>query len=128
MTPRRRDESRLPRALLCHTGTGQSLARGSLVRDYGVAQWSSIGLAVGLTGAQIDACTFNKPSLGSKLGAIIEVKVHECGVNETEKSLLTACQRIPQPIIGSVLQYMESGSSAMSHHETRRVWKVSMAG
>ena len=34
VTLRRRDESRLPRALLCHTGTGQSLARGSLVRDY----------------------------------------------------------------------------------------------
>ena len=30
---RRRDESRLPRALLCHTGTGQSLARGSLVYE-----------------------------------------------------------------------------------------------
>ena len=73
---------------------------------------------MGLTGAQIDACTFNKPSLGSKLEAIIEVKVCECGVKETEKSLLTACQRIPQSIIGSVLQYMESGSSAMSHHKS----------
>ena len=34
VTSRRRDESRLPRAFLCHTGTGQSLARGSLVRGY----------------------------------------------------------------------------------------------
>ena len=42
MTSRRRDESRLPRALLCHTGTGQSLARGSLVRDY----WPILALAV----------------------------------------------------------------------------------
>ena len=71
-----------------------------------------------MTGAQIDACTSDKPSHGSKLQAIIDRKVRECGVKETEKSFLTACQRIPQPIIGSVLQYMESGSSAMSHHES----------
>ena len=81
---------------------------------YGVAQWFSIGLAVGLTGPQIEACTFNKPSLGSKLEAIIELKVRECGVEESEKSLLNACERIPQPIVGSVLEYIESGSSGIS--------------
>ena len=66
-------------------------------------KWCSIGLAVGLTGVQIDACTFNKPSLGSKLEAKIELKIRECCVKESEKFLLNACERIPQPIVGSVL-------------------------
>ena len=66
---------------------------------------------MGYTSSQIEACTFDKPSPASKLQAVIELKVHEYGVNETEKSLLTACEKIPQPIIASVLRYIESGST-----------------
>ena len=88
------------------------------VLKLGVAQWHSIGLQMGLTGPQIKACTFDIPSLGSKLEALIEVKIRECGVEETEKCLLSACERIPEPIIGSVLDYIKSGSSGMSPHES----------
>ena len=87
------------------------------VLKYGVAQWSSIGLAMGMTAPQVDACTFNKPSLGSKLEAIIELKVRKCGVKETEECLLTACKKIPQPIIGYVLEYIRRGSSGWSEGE-----------
>ena len=85
---------------------------------YGVAQWFSIALEMGFAGPQIKACTFDIPSLGSKLQAVIELKVREYGVKETEKSLLSACKRIPQPIIGSVLKYIESGSSGTSQRES----------
>ena len=66
----------------------------------------------------MEACTFNKPSLGSKLEAIIELKVRECGVKESEKSRLTAFERISQPIVGLVLKYIESGSGGISQHES----------
>ena len=88
------------------------------VLKLGVAQWHSIGLQMGLTGPQIKACTFDIPSLGSKLEALIEVKIRECGVKETEKCLLSACERIPEPIIGSVMDFIKSGSSGMSEHES----------
>ena len=87
------------------------------VLKYGVAQWYSIGLAIGITDAQIEACTFDKPSSGSKLQAIIEFKLHECGVKETERCLLSACEGIPQPIIGSVLKCIKRESSGMSQRE-----------
>ena len=87
------------------------------VLKYGVEQWYSIGLEMGFTGPQIKACTFDIPSHDSKLQAIIQQKVCECGVNETEKCVLAACEGIPQPIIGSVLEDIEGGSNGMSQHE-----------
>ena len=84
------------------------------VLEHGVGQWFSFGLEMGFTGSQIETCTSDKPLHGSKLQAIIELKVRECGVRETEKCLLTACERIPQPIIGSVVEYIEGGSSGMN--------------
>ena len=72
------------------------------VVSHGVAQWFSIGLEMGLTGPEIEACTFNKPSPASKLQAIIELKIQRCGIKETDKCLLTACERIPQSIIAAV--------------------------
>ena len=83
-----------------------------------VAQWHSIGLQMGLTGPQIKTCTFDIPSLGSKLEALIELKIRDCGVKETEKCLLSACERIPEPIIGSVMDFIKSGSSGISEHES----------
>ena len=88
------------------------------VLKLGVAQWHSIGLQMGLTGPQIKACTFDIPSLGSKLEALIELKIRECGVKETEKCLLCACERIPEPIIGSVMDFIKSGSSGITEHES----------
>ena len=96
------------------------------VLKYGVTQWFSIGLVIGFSGAQIDTCTFDKPSHSSKLQAIIELKVRECGVKETEECLLTACERIPQPIIGSVLGYIRIGGSGVSQHESVQGWFVSL--
>ena len=84
------------------------------VLEHGVGQWFSFGLEMGFTGSQIETCTSDKPLHGSKLQAIIELKVRECGVRETEKCLLTACERIPQPIVGSVLEYIERGLSHQS--------------
>ena len=83
------------------------------VLKFGVAQWYFIGLEMGFTDSQIMACTFTMPAHRSKLQAIIELKVRECGVKETEKRLLTACKRIPQPIIGAMLENIE-GDSGMS--------------
>ena len=80
------------------------------VLKYGVAQWSSIGLAMGFSYSQIEACTSDKPAPASKLEAIICLKARDCSIKETEECLLTACKSIPQPIIGSVREYMESGS------------------
>ena len=80
------------------------------VLKFGVTRWFSIGREMGFTGPQITACTFDIPELDSKLEAIIELKVRECGVEETEKCLLTACKRIHQPIIGAVLEDIESDS------------------
>ena len=88
------------------------------VLKHGGGQWFSIGLAMGFTGLEVEVCTSNKPSSGSKLQAVIEWKVRECGVKETEKCVLTACEGIPQPIIGSVLEYIERGSKGMSQHES----------
>ena len=88
------------------------------VLKLGVAQWHSIGLQMGLTGPQIKACTFDIPSLSSKLEALIELKIRECGVEETEKCLLSACERIPEPIIGSVMDFIKSRSSGMSEHKS----------
>ena len=85
------------------------------VLKHGGGQWFSIGLAMGFTGSEVEVCTSNKPSSGSKLQAVIEWKVRECGVKETEKCVLTACEGIPQLIIGSVLEYIERG---MSRHES----------
>ena len=45
------------------------------VVSHGVAQWFSIGLEMGLMGPEIEACTFDKPALGSKLQATIELKI-----------------------------------------------------
>ena len=72
--------------------------------SHDVAQWFSMGLEMGLTGPalKIEACTFDKPSPVSKLQAIIETKFRKCGFKETEKCLITACERIPQPIIAAV--------------------------
>ena len=86
------------------------------VLKHGGGQWFSIGLAMGFTGSEVEVCTADKPSSGSKLQAVI--KVRECGVKETEKCVLTACEGIPQPIIGSVLEYIERGSKGMSQHES----------
>jgi hypothetical protein len=69
------------------------------VLKYGADQWHSIGLQVGLRSPQIEACTVDKPSPASKLEAIIEFIVRERGVKEAEKSLLTECERIPEPIM-----------------------------
>jgi hypothetical protein len=74
----------------------------------GVAQWHSIGLQLGLTGSQINSYTSNIPELSSKLEALIELKIRECGEEETEKLLTSACERIPQPIIGSVNDFIKS--------------------
>ena len=88
------------------------------VLKHGVGQWFSIGLEMEFTGSQIEAYTSNKPTHGSKLQALIELKLRECSVRETEKCLLTACEKIPQPIIGSVLQYIERESSEVSQHDS----------
>ena len=76
------------------------------VLKYGSTQWYSIGLKMGFTDPQIKACTHDMPSLSSKLEAIIEMKVRECGAQATGECVLSACERIPQPIIGSVLDEM----------------------
>ena len=73
---------------------------------------------MGLTGPEIKACTFDIPSLGSKLEALIELKIRDYGVKETGKCLLSACERIPEPIIGSVMEFINSRSSGMSEHES----------
>ena len=80
------------------------------VMKYGVSEWHSIGLEMGFTDSQIKASTFEIPSLGSKLQAILVRKIHECGVGKAEERLLNACKRIPLPIIGSVLDYVRRGS------------------
>ena len=85
------------------------------VLKYGVAQWSSIGLAMGLSYSEIGACTDNKPAPSSKLEAIIAQQVHKCGIKQTEQCLLSACEKIPQPIIGAVKEYIRSGRSGLSH-------------
>jgi hypothetical protein len=77
------------------------------VLRYGVDQWSSIGLAMGFTGAQITAYTAERPAAASKLEELIERKCHECGIKETEEILRAACEKIPQPIIGAVNSYLE---------------------
>jgi hypothetical protein len=82
------------------------------VLKYGVDQWSAIGLAVGLTGPGIEACTHHRPSLSSKLDAIIELLERERGVKEAEKALLRACKVIPNPIYGSVLYFVEEGEQS----------------
>jgi hypothetical protein len=61
-----------------------------------------------LTGSQIDTYTYNIPSLASKLEALIELKIRDCGEKETEKLLMSASERIPQPIIGSVEDFIKS--------------------
>ena len=87
------------------------------VLKYGVGQWYSIGLEMGFTGPQIEAYTFEIPSPDSKLQAVIERKIREYGVKETEKCLFAACERIPQPVIGAVKGYLERESSIMSQRE-----------
>jgi hypothetical protein len=77
------------------------------VLKYGVSQWCEIGLEVGLTSDQINNCTSDKPSHASKLEAIIQLILREKSVNKAERSLLTACENIPQPVIGSVLDYIQ---------------------
>jgi hypothetical protein len=84
------------------------------VLKYGVCQWYSIGLELGFTGPQIEACTFEIPSPGSKLQALIERKSRECGMMETKKCLLSACEKIPQPVSGAVKRYLE-GELVSSH-------------
>jgi hypothetical protein len=79
------------------------------VLKYGATQWSSIGVALGLTGSQIQSCTADKVSPGSKLEALIGLKVDTCGIKEAEKCLLTASGRLPRPIIDSVLEYVSGG-------------------
>jgi hypothetical protein len=76
------------------------------VLKFGVDQWSSIGLAMGMTGPEVNACTDNKPAHGSKLEAIIELKVRYWGFKETEECLLRACKTIPNPIIGAVEEFI----------------------
>ena len=88
------------------------------VLKYGVEQWYSIGLEIEFTDSHIRACTFDIPSLDSKLQAIIVKKVRECGVKETETCLLAACEGIPQPIIGTVREDIQRGRSGMSQHES----------
>ena len=92
------------------------------VFKFGVGQWHSIGLRMGMTGPQIKACTFDIPSLGSKLETLIELKIRDCGVKETEKFLLAACERIPEPIIGSVLEFIKSGMSECETVEGECGW------
>ena len=87
------------------------------VVKYGVEQWYSIGLVMGLADPQIKSCTFDIPSPDSKLQALIMHRVLECGVKETEKCLLTACQKIPRPIIGAVLEHLERVGNGMSQQE-----------
>ena len=72
--------------------------------SHDVAQWFSMGLEMGLTGPglEIEVCTFDKPSPVSKLQVIIETKFRKFGFKEKERYLLTACERIPQPIIAAV--------------------------
>ena len=79
-----------------------------------MAQWFSIGLQLGFTAAQINSFTFDKPSLSSKLEAIIHQKIDQSDVKETERSLLIACTRIPQPIIGAVWEYIDKETIGMN--------------
>jgi hypothetical protein len=79
------------------------------VLKYGATQWSNIGGAIGLTDPQIQSCTVDKVSPGSKLEALIGLKVDTCGIKEAEKCLLTASGRLPRPIIDSVLESAGGG-------------------
>ena len=79
---------------------------------HGEDQWYSIGRAMGFIHSQIEACTSDKPSYASKPEAIIEEKVRESGIKETEKCLLAACKTIPKSIIGVVKAYIEKDTTS----------------
>jgi hypothetical protein len=97
-----------PTGLAVHDDDKQD--RGVLLSDnkvfqavlkFGVDQWYSIGLKM-MTDPEVTACTFDKPSLESKLEAIIQLKVLNWGVKRTEECLLRACKTIAKPIIEAV--------------------------
>ena len=69
---------------------------------HGQSQWSSLGYAMGLTKAQVDAECHNKPIPSAKLQAIIRRKVQEIGETQTKTELLDACKHIPSPVYGVV--------------------------
>jgi hypothetical protein len=87
------------------------------ILKYGVDQWYSIGLEMGFTGPQIKGCTFDIPSSESKLQAIIQKKICDCGVRETENCLLAACENIPHPVIGAVLQAIKKECSEIENDD-----------
>jgi hypothetical protein len=59
--------------------------------------------------------------------AIIELLERERGVKEAEKALLVACERIPHPIIGPVLAFIQEGeqSSAEDYYRPQSHTKSS---
>ena len=87
------------------------------VLEHGAPQWSSIGLEIGLSNEMIETLTSDKPLYSCKLQAIIFRKFGQCGIKETEECLLRACETIPCPILGVVLDYI-GGSSRVSEHQS----------
>ena len=79
----------------------------SAVLKVGSHNWNLLGDKLGLTEGEMSSATSNKPTDPGKLQAIINMKRDELGDRELVRQLLDACEKIPQPILGQVLQRLD---------------------
>jgi hypothetical protein len=68
----------------------------------GSDRWYELAFRMGFSDAEINALSFEKPAVSSKLLAIINKKVQQVGQETAEKILLQACREIHPPIYGAV--------------------------
>ena len=69
--------------------------------------WYSIALKLGFTDGQIVEMTSGAATAEGKLEKIVRVKADAVGIQETERLLLDACEKIPKPVIGAVRERLQ---------------------
>lgn len=77
------------------------------VQINGPDQWFSICLALGYTSGKANDLTRRIPNIEGKLQNVFDTKAAEVGRIQAAAKLLEACETIPNPIIGIVLEELE---------------------
>jgi hypothetical protein len=81
------------------------------VLKHGAGRWYAFGVKFGYSHDEIQQLTFDKVNASDKLLAIISQKAAQIGQPQLEELLLKACGDIQPPIIGAVLEELQTESS-----------------
>ena len=72
----------------------------------GCDHWYSLCLQMGYSRGQVADITNGIPSNADKIRAAFDIKIDAVGESNATAALLEACRRIPNPIIGGVMDIL----------------------